>query len=190
MELVFSIFLGIGLAAACGFRIFLPLFAMCLFSYFDWGSAVVPDSFQWLGTIPALLTFGVASLVEVFAYYIPYVDNVLDTVAVPLATVAGTLMSFTAMVDFDPLLQWSIALIAGGGLAGLIKGSAAGTRALSTVTTGGVANPVVSTAETGGSLILTVLAVFVPVLAVLLIIVLLYFIIRFFLRRRKKVAEE
>jgi hypothetical protein len=184
MDWIISVVLGIGLAAACGFRVFVPLFIVSLFSHFDIGGLGVNESFEWLGSMPAVLTFGAASLVELFAYYIPYVDNLLDTLAIPLAAVAGTMISLSTMVELDPLIQWSIALIAGGGLAGLVKGTSAATRLVSTTTTGGLGNPVVSTAETGASVFMTVLAWFIPLLALLFIFILLFFAFRFFFRRK------
>lgn len=186
LELIISIVLGIGLAAACGFRVFLPLFIVSLFSHFGFGSFGLSESFNWIGELPAMLTFGGATLVELFAYYIPFVDNLLDTIAVPLAGVAGTLISMSTMIDMDPLWQWSIALIAGGGLASLIKGGSAATRAMSTATTAGVGNPVVSTAETGASVIMTVLAWFVPVLGFVFLLFVLFLIYRIFRRKRSK----
>ena len=87
-ETIISIFLGIGLAASVGFRIFLPLFALSLASYFDvWD---LNESWQWIGSLAAVITFGVATFVELFAYFIPFVDNLLDGFAVPLAAIAGT----------------------------------------------------------------------------------------------------
>ncbi len=189
-ELILSIALGIGLAAACGFRVFIPLFGVSLLSYFGIGIENFSDSFTWLGDLPALITFGVASVIEVFAYYIPFVDNLLDTIAVPLAAAAGTLISFSTMVEMEPLLQWTIALIAGGGVAGLIKGSSAVTRVASTATTGGIANPIISTVETGASVGMTALAVFIPVLAILAVLVILFVTYRVIRRiRRKKVTS-
>jgi len=85
------------------------------------GTFGITDSFEWIGSLPALITFGVASLVEIFAYYIPFVDNALDTIAVPLATISGTLITLSTMLELEPLVQWTIALIAGGGIAGLIQ---------------------------------------------------------------------
>ena len=185
-ELIMSVVLAIGLAAACGFRVFLPLFAVSLMSYFDVGTFGLSENFQWIGTMPALITFGGASLLELAAYYIPYVDNLLDTIAVPLAAAAGTVISLSTMVDLDPLAQWSIALIAGGGLAGLIKGTGAATRAASTATTGGLANPVVSTVETGASIGMILLAVFVPLFALVAVGVILYLIYKTVKRLRRK----
>jgi hypothetical protein len=147
-------------------------------SYFDIDAFGLAESFAWIGSIPALIAFGGASLIELLAYYIPFVDNALDTIAIPLAAAAGTLISLSTLVDMGPLAKWSIALIAGGGLAGLIKSSSAVTRLASSATTGGLANPVVSTVETGASILMTILAIFLPVVGILLLAVLIYFIWR------------
>ncbi len=188
MELVLSICLGIGLAAACGFRVFIPLFLASLLSYFDMGTFGITDSFEWIGSLPALITFGVASLVEVFAYYIPFLDNALDTIAVPLATISGTLITLSTMLEFEPLVQWTIALIAGGGIAGLIKGSSAGTRLVSSGTTAGLANPVVSTVETTASLGMSLIAWFFPMIAIFFVFFILYIVYRIIKRFRKNKA--
>lgn len=169
-EILLSIILGIGLAAACGFRVFLPLFIVSLLSKMGAGSFGLGASFEWIGSTPALLAFGIATLMELTAYFIPFVDNLLDTIAVPLAAAAGTLISMSTMVEMDPLLTWSIALIAGGGIAGLIKGTNATARGVSSVTTAGMANPVIATAETGASLAMTILAWFLPLLGFVFLI--------------------
>lgn len=110
-ETIISIFLGIGLAASVGFRIFLPLFALSLASYFDvWA---LNESWQWLGSLAAVITFGVATFVELFAYFIPFVDNLLDGFAVPLAAIAGTAVMVSTVADLDPIVTWSLAIIAG-----------------------------------------------------------------------------
>jgi len=190
MELILSICLGIGLAAACGFRVFIPLFLASLLSYFDLGTFGITDSFEWIGSLPALITFGVASLVEVFAYYTPFVDNILDSVAIPLATISGTLITMSTMLELEPLVQWTIALIAGGGIAGIIKGSSAGTRLISSGTTGGLANPVVSTAETTASVGLSFIAWFFPFLAIILVTILLFLVYRIIKRIRTKKSQS
>lgn len=184
-EILLSIALAIGLAAACGFRVFLPLFAVSLMSYLDFGTFGLADHFEWIGSLPALIAFGGASLLELAGYYVPYVDNLLDTIAVPLAAAAGTIISMSTLVDLDPLAQWSIALIAGGGLAGLIKGTGAATRAASTATTGGIGNPVVSTVETGASIGMILLAVFVPIMALIAIVLIIYLLYRAIKRLRR-----
>lgn len=158
-----SAFVGIGLAAASGFRVFLPLFAVSLASYFEW----IPHnaSFEWLAGLPALITTGIAMILEILAYYIPFVDHLLDTVSVPMATVAGSVLFASQFADLGTLPQWGLALIAGGGTAATISTGFAGIRAASTATTGGLGNSVVGTAETAGAGIMATLAMVAPILA-------------------------
>ncbi|MBC2844881.1 DUF4126 domain-containing protein [Winogradskyella flava] len=178
IETVLSIFLGIGLAASAGFRVFLPLFALSLASYFDvWE---LNESWSWIGGTAALVTLGIATLVEIVAYYIPLIDNALDTIAVPLATVAGTAVMVSTMVDLSPVITWTLAIIAGGGTAAAIKGSAGATRLGSTVSTAGIANPLVSTVETVTAIIMSIISIFIPVLAIILVILIFYAVFRLY----------
>jgi Domain of unknown function (DUF4126) len=159
-----SIVLGVGLAAATRFRMFLPMLVVS-------GAACaghlpsLSDSFAWLGTAPALIMRSVATLVEILAYYVPGVDNLLDTLATPAALVAGTVVSAAVMTDVPPMVKWTAAVIAGGGVAGLTQGATSLLRAKSTVLTGGVGNAVISTAELGGALLLSILALAAPLAA-------------------------
>jgi hypothetical protein len=175
---IFSILLGIGLAASVGFRIFVPLFALSIASYYN----VIPlnDNWEWISGIPALITLGIATIVEIIAYLIPWLDNVLDTIAVPLAAVAGTAVVLSTAADLEPLVTWSLAIIAGGGTATAIKTSTSTTRLASTATTGGVANPIVSTVETGSSIIMAVLAFVAPVLAIIIVVIVLWLMFKVF----------
>ncbi|SDW78116.1 protein of unknown function [Lutibacter oricola] len=184
-ETIFSILIGIGLAASVGFRIFVPLFALSLASYFN----VIPlnDNWEWVGSSMAIIILGVATLVEILAYFIPWLDNILDTIAVPLAAVAGTAVMVSTVSDLDPTITWALAIIAGGGTAAVIKGSTSTTRLASTATTAGIANPVISTVETGTSIVMSVLAIFIPILAIIFVVLILWLIIRVFkLFKRKK----
>lgn len=182
-ETILSIFLGIGLASAAGFRIFLPLFALSLASYFQvWE---LNESWQWIGGIPALITLGIAMIAEIFAYYIPFVDNALDTIATPLAAIAGTVTIASTVVDVSPMMTWVLAIIAGGGTATAMQGMTTMTRLASSVKTGGLGNPVVSTAETGTALTLSSLAIFLPIVAVV-IVILLFVLIYWIYRKFKK----
>jgi len=183
-ETIISIFLGVGLAASVGFRIFLPLFALSLASYF--GVWELNESWQWIGSIAALITLGVATLAEIFAYFIPWVDNLLDSIAIPLAAIAGTAVMVSTVANLDPVVTWSLAIIAGGGTATAIKGAGASTRLASTVTTGGVANPLVSTVETGTAVVVTTASIFAPILAAFLVIVILVFIFIIYRRLRPR----
>ena len=166
-----SAFIGIGLAAATGFRVFLPMFAVSLASYMGW--IPMNESFQWLSGLPTLITTGIATVVEILAYYIPYVDHILDTMSVPLATVAGSVMFASQFADIGTFPQWALALIAGGGTAAAISSGFAGTRAASTATTGGLGNSVVATTETAGAGIMSFLAIAAPFIAFICAIILL-----------------
>jgi hypothetical protein len=121
---------------------------------------------------------GVAALVEILAYYVPGVDNLLDTIATPAAIVAGTIVSAAVMTDVSPMLKWTTAIIAGGGIAGATQGVTSLLRAKSTMFTAGVGNPVVATAELGGSLLLSLLALAAPIIALLAVGVFLWFAVR------------
>lgn len=154
VETILSIFLGIGLSASVGFRVFLPLFALSLAAYFNiWE---LNESWMWIGSTTALITLGIATLVEIIAYYLPVVDNALDTIAIPLATIAGTAVMVSTVADLSPVVTWALAIIAGGGTAAAVKSSASVTRLGSTVSTAGVANPIVSTIETGTSVVMSI----------------------------------
>lgn len=174
---ILSSFIGIGLAAASGFRVFLPLFAVSLASYLGW----IPtnDNFQWLSGLPTLIVTGVATLVEILAYYIPVVDNFLDTVTVPLATVAGSVLFASQFIELGTFPQWALAIIAGGGTAATIAAGFAGTRAASTATTAGIGNNVIATTETAGAGLMSVLSIFLPVIAFIIALALLILVIIF-----------
>jgi len=131
------------------------------------GQMTLSPEFEWIGTYPALAAFAIATIFEIAAYYIPWVDNLLDTIAIPAAAVAGTIVMASAVSEMSPFLKWALAVIVGGGVAGTIQGFTTITRIASTATTGGLGNPVVSTVEAGGSLLMSILAIAVPVLAVI-----------------------
>ncbi len=166
-ETLLSVCLGLGLSAACGFRVFVPLLVMSIASLA--GHLSLAPSFQWIGTYPALITFSVATAVEVAGYYIPWVDHALDTMATPAAIVAGTIVTASIVTGMSPWLKWTLAIIAGGGVAGLVQGTTVVTRAASTATTGGLGNPLVATIELGAAVITSIAAVLVPVVAVVVI---------------------
>ncbi len=184
-EALVSLALGVALAAAVGLRIFVPLLVVSVAAHF--GSIHVAPSFAWLGTVPAMAMLGVAAVVEIAAYYIPGVDNLLDAIATPVALGAGTMMVAAPLWDMPPLIKWTTAVIAGGGAAGVTHGITSLLRAKSTLTTGGLGNPVVATTELGGALALSLLALATPVLALVLVMLMiagLIWMVRKLARRR------
>lgn len=184
-DLLFSVALGIGLAAATGFRVFIPLLVAGLAARAGWVPLI--ESFAWLQSTPALVAFGTAAVLETLAFYIPGLDHVLDVLAGPLAVVAGILASVSVMVDVPPQIRWPIAVIAGGGIAALTKGTSAVIRAKTAAVTGGLGNPVVSTVETAGAATVSILAIVAPLLCLLGAIVVVVWAIR---RLRRSLAPR
>jgi hypothetical protein len=183
-DLALSIVLGVALAAATGFRVFLPMFIVSGAAYT--GHLHLDDSFAWLGTSSALIMLSVAALAEVLAYYIPVIDNLLDVLATPAAFIAGTIVSAAVMIDAPPMVKWTAAVIAGGGVAGLTQGLTGILRAQSTVLTGGLGNSVIATAELGGAALISFLALAAPAAAVGLVVLFLMVAIRLVRRLLRK----
>lgn len=167
METLLSICVGIGLSAACGFRVFVPLLTMNLSALS--GHLALAHGFEWIGSYPALIAFSVATCLEIGGYYIPWLDHLLDTLATPAAIIAGTMITASVVADMSPFLKWTLAVIAGGGAAGLVQGTTVMARGASAITTAGLANPLVATMELGGATLTSLLAIVAPVVAVVLI---------------------
>lgn len=166
-EALVALSMGIGLSAAAGFRIFLPPFLLSLVIKFgNLDLELGGTSFEFFDSEITIFLLGAAVIIETLAYYIPWVDNLLDGVASPAAIIAGTGM--TAMLlgeEMSPILQWSLAIIAGGGVSAGIQGATVVTRGTSTVLTGGVGNPIVSTIENIAALLFALFALILPFLA-------------------------
>jgi hypothetical protein len=182
METLLSACAGLGLSAACGFRVFVPLLVMSIASLS--GHLPLAHGFEWIGTYPALVAFAVATCIEVLGYYIPWVDHALDTIATPAAVMAGTLVTASLVTDVGPFWKWSLAIIAGGGSAGLVQGTTVVARGASLAGTAGLANPLVATLELAGAVVTSVLAIVVPLLVLVLLAVFLVVVGRKFLRKR------
>jgi hypothetical protein len=189
MDVATSILVGVGLAAACGFRVFAPLLVVSAASLS--GYLPMSEGFEWIATWPALLAFATATLLEIGAFYVPWLDNFLDSVAAPAAVLAGVMVVACSMADADPVLRWGVAIIAGGGAAGGVHTLTAATRGGSSVVTAGVGNPIIATVETASSFLLSSLSLLLPVLALLIVAVLLYFAFRLVWKivRRRRRAE-
>jgi len=184
-EVIVAVSLGIGLSASCGFRVFVPLLAAAIAARL--GVFPVHEGFQWLGSWAAIICFGTATLIEIAAYYIPFVDNLLDTISTPLAVGAGTLLITSVLPIDDHMLKWIIGLITGGGAAAAVQGGTVIARLASSKLTAGAGNHVVATAEHAaafGSSFLSFLApLFVAVIMILVIVVILVKFRRSLVRR-------
>jgi hypothetical protein len=182
-----SVLLGVGLSAACGFRVFVPFLVLGIAA--RTGHVTLGGSFAWMATTPALIALALATVLEVGAYFIPWLDHALDVIATPAAVVAGVVMTASVVTGLDPMMKWSLALIAGGGIAGTVQALTVGTRKVSLLTTGGLGNPIVSALELVGSIVLAVMAIAVPLLTFAVIVWALFFGIRFIVRRLRGVGS-
>jgi hypothetical protein len=168
METIFSIALGIGLSAACGFRVFVPFLVASVASWL--GFLPLTSGFEWLGTVPAIAAFSIATLLEIAAYYVPWIDNALDSIATPAAVIAGALAAASVMTDMPPLMRWGVALVGGGGVAGAVQGTTAILRMVSSTLTGGAGNAILSTGEWILSVITSILSILIPLVAVVFVV--------------------
>ncbi|WP_353142131.1 DUF4126 domain-containing protein [Acinetobacter pragensis] len=183
METILGLCIGIGLSAACGFRVFVPLLVMSIASLT--GLFEPMKGFEWLAMPSVCIALGFATVCEIAAYYIPWVDNALDTIATPASMVAGTLATMAVSSgEMSQFASWAAAIIVGGGTAGVVQMNTVAARAVSTGTTGGIANPLISTGELIGAVLLSVLSFIVPVLVVLLVIIAMILIVRWIRRKR------
>ena len=163
-----AVFLGIGLSAACGFRVFVPLLAASILALT--GQVHLSAGTAWVGTYPALIAFATATALEIAAYYIPWLDHALDVIATPAAITAGTLITGALIPDVAPWLKWTMALILGGAPASLIQGATVLLRGKSAVMTAGMGNALVATGELLGSVLTSLSAALLPVLTGLLVL--------------------
>jgi len=178
-----AIALGIALSACCGFRIFIPMLVASVSAYNHW--IVLSADMQWLGSMPAIICFATAAIVEVAAYYFPFLDNILDALAAPLAVLAGTLLAFALLpvAQSDPLTRWVAALIGGGATAGTIHIGTGLLRLFTTKATLGADNPLVASGENTVALTGSLLSLAVPVLVAAIMLVVVLWIVYKGLRR-------
>lgn len=189
-DLFLPVALGIGLAAASGLRVFVPLLILGLAAH--GGYVPVGESFAWVATTPALIMLGIAATLEILAYYVPGLDNLLDTLATPAAVIAGIAVSAAVMTDLPPMLKWVLAIIAGGGAAAATQTATTLLRGGSTATTAGLGNPLIATGEIVGAIGLSLLAIAAPWLALLAVVIFCiaaYRLSRRLLRRKTPGAE-
>ncbi|MES2519579.1 MAG: DUF4126 domain-containing protein [Bacteroidota bacterium] len=163
MEILYSLALGIGLSACCGFRVFVPMLVTniaALSGHYHFGTG-----FEWMGTMTAFYIFTSATILEIIAYYIPWVDNLLDSVATPASIIAGTILTTSFLAgDLSPTLKWVLGFLVGGGSAGIVQLGTTVTRLTSTATTAGLGNPIIATVENIFSIVFSILSVFLPIL--------------------------
>jgi hypothetical protein len=193
VELVLAVCVGVALAACSGLRAFVPLLASGLLARS--GHYELGEHLQWLSSTPALVALSIAALVEFVADKVPALDHALDVAQTPVRTVAGMLVAMAACSHAFPM--WAavlLGIVAGGGTALGVHATKATVRAGSTVTTAGLANPVISTLEDVGCAVVSFLApvlAAVALLASLVALAAVFFGVRAVVRKlRKKPAEN
>jgi hypothetical protein len=176
-HIISAIALGIALSACCGFRIFVPMLVAAVAAYNHWFT--ISAEMQWLGSLPAIICFATAAIIEIGAYYLPFLDNILDAAAAPLAVAAGTVLAFAVLPtgQSEPLLRWVVAVIGGGAMAGTIHVGTGLLRLFTTKATLGVGNPVVATGENAIAVSASVLSFIIPlIVATVLLVVVLWIV--------------
>ena len=177
MEAILSIMMGVALSATCGFRVFVPLLAVSIGTRAQDANGQplieLAGGFDWLSSDIALMVFVVATLFEIGGYYIPWIDNLLDTIASPASIVAGTVITASFITGMDPWLQWLLGVVAGGGAAGVVQATTVVARAGSTVTTGGLGNPIVASVETSGAFLGSALSIVAVKFAIVVFVLVL-----------------
>jgi hypothetical protein len=190
-QLLESIGLGLGLGVAAGFRVVVPFWVLSAAALF--GHVQLTDTMTWLGRSTAFASLSIALLLEIAAYSIPWLDNALDTVALPIAAIAGTLLMAIAANQLDPFAQWSIAIVAGGGAAATVKGLNGLTRLVSTATTGGATNLIIAAVELVGAIAISLLALVAPIVMFMVVLTCFILLVRFAIKafyRSKKAAPD
>ena len=180
--------LGIALAACCGFRIFVPMLVAGLAARFQLFH--FSDSFNWLSSTPALICLGAATLFEIAAYYVPFIDNILDTIATPAAAITGTLLATSVIPIDNEWIKWVFGIIAGGGGAGLVASGTGLLRLFSSKTTLGTGNAVVATGENTAAIGGSILAFVIPVIMAVLFVLFFFWAIKKLVRRFKRKTPQ
>jgi len=177
--MIIAAFMGVSLAAASGFRVFLPPFILSLAVRADFIDIdLVGSQFEFFTSTPSIIILGIATIAEFAAYYAPLIDSLLDTIATPAAVIAGIAVTAVSLEGSEPIIQWAIAIIAGGGMSATIQTATVATRGISSTFTLGVANPVVATGENIASVALTIIAILAPILAIVFAVLLALLLIR------------
>ena len=189
VQILLSLSLGLGLAAACGFRVFIPPLMMGVGSRLDLYN--LEGSFVWVDDTWAIAIFAVATLLEIGGYFIPWIDNLLDAVATPAAIIGGNFGTSASLEgELDPSAQWTLSVIAGGSVSGVIQLGTVATRAISTGTTGGLANPIISLLEAVASILCILISLFLVAIIPIIIIFLIWKSIGYIQITKKEIAVQ
>lgn len=188
MDVISGLLSAFGLSTAAGLNAYIPLLVVGLLARYT-DLIALGRPFDMLENPIVLLVIAVLALLDFIGDKIPAVDHVLHAIGLVVAPIAGAIVALAANSDANSISPLLVA-ICGVLLAGSTQVARASARPLATATTAGVANPVLSFLEDGVSAVLSVLAVFLPVLAFLLVILFAFLMILLFRRAfRRKVQS-
>ena len=188
MDALFGVPVGLALSAAAGLRVFVPFLMTGVAARL--GVLPLAPGMAWIGSDVALVAFATATVVEVCAYYVPWLDNLLDAIATPAAVTAGVMLTAAATPDLPPFLRWALAIVGGGGAAGLVQASTTLLRLKSSAFTAGVGNPLIATGELAGAVVLSLVGILAPLLAAVVVVALLIVLTNRFARRRSQSLDR
>jgi len=193
VTIIMATLMGISLAAASGFRVFLPPFLLSLAARFNvvWFLDIdlLGTQFEFFTSTLSIVVLGIATVAEFAAFYAPWFDNALDTIATPASIVAGVAMTAIVLEGNDPIIQWTIAIVAGGGVAATIQSATVATRGLSSTFTFGLGNSAVATGENVASVALTLIAILIPFLSALFVLLIVALLLRMKRKKKEPVAQ-
>ena len=192
VAVIMATLMGISLAAASGFRVFLPPFLLSVAARLDivWFLELdlVGTQFEFFTSTLAIIVLGIATGAEFAGFYAPWIDNVLDTIATPASIIAGVAMTAIVLEGSEPIFQWAVAIVAGGGVAATIQSATVTTRSLSSTFTFGLGNPAVATGENVASVALTLIAILIPFISAFVVILVVALLVR--MKRRSEAAAQ
>jgi hypothetical protein len=193
VTIIMATLMGISLAAASGFRVFLPPFLLSLAARFNvvWFLDIdlIGTQFEFFTSTLSIVVLGIATVAEFAAFYAPWIDNALDTIATPASIMAGVAMTAIVLEGNDPIIQWAIAIVAGGGVAATIQSATVATRGLSSTFTFGLGNSAVATGENVASVALTLIAILIPFLSAFFVLLIVALLLRMKRKKKEPVAQ-
>ena len=193
VTVIMATLMGISLAAASGFRVFLPPFLLSLAARFNvvWFLDIdlIGTQFEFFTSTLSIVVLGIATVAEFAAFYAPWIDNALDTIATPASIMAGVAMMAIVLEGNDPIIQWTVAIVAGGGVAATIQSATVATRGLSSTFTFGLGNSAVATGENVASVALTLIAILIPFLSALFVLLIVALLLRMKRKKKEPVAQ-
>ncbi len=185
MDALFGVFSAFGLSSAAGLNAYIPLLAVGLLGRLEY--LTLQNPYSVLTSTPVLAILAGLTLIDFIADKVPAVDHVTHVIGGLVHPIAGAIV-FASQNNLLSDVHPAISLAAGFVMAGGFHATRAAVRPVATATTAGVGNPVLSLLEDVVSLVLSVLAIFAPLIALVLFIALLFVVVRAWQRLRRRTS--